>query len=159
MNTLKLIDFQKAFDEVTQAVKSLGGGKVVTVGIHEDAGDHEGTDLTMAQLGAVLNFGTEDGRIPARPWLEPGVMSGTAAYLRKIETGLAVGKPFDLILADVGVIAEDRVKLYMTELRTPANAPSTIERKGSDNPLIDTGALRQSVTSVVQSGKLEEGLA
>lgn len=32
------------------------------------------------------------------------------------------------------------------DIRTPPNAPLTIENKGSDNPLIDTGGLRMHVT-------------
>jgi len=205
---LTLIDFQKAMDEVTEGIKKLGGGKAVTVGIHEDAGAVEGGELTMAQLGAVHEFGAQinhpggtsygyasraaaergevrflgkggKGRgrqaeffgyaqpgvteahiidIPARPWLVPGAESGSQQYLRVIESGLAKQDDFDSILAKVGVKAEDAVKLFMTNLSSPPNAPSTIAAKGSDNPLIDSGAMRASVTSVVQSGKLEEGL-
>lgn len=32
------------------------------------------------------------------------------------------------------------------DIRNPSNAPITVENKGSDNPLIDTGALRMHVT-------------
>jgi len=158
MITLKTIDFQKAVDEVSQAIKALGGNKSVTVGIHEGAGVHEGGEITMAQLGAVMEFGTDDLHIPARPWLVPGVESGTADYLKVIESGLQKDLPFDTILAKVGVKAEGLVKIYMTNLRSPPNAPSTIAKKGSDNPLIDSGALRGSVTSAVQSTPLQEGL-
>lgn len=209
MITLKTIDFQKAVDEVSQAIKALGGNKSVTVGIHEGAGVHEGGEITMAQLGAVHEFGTEiehpggttygyrnmrdaqsgarkqflgkanRGRslqdvyfgyelpgvtqahtitIPARPWLVPGVESGTAEYLKVIESGLQKDLPFDTILAKVGNKAEGLTRLYMRNLRTPPNAPSTIAKKGSDNPLIDSGAFVQSVTSAVQSTPLQEGL-
>ena len=38
------------------------------------------------------------------------------------------------------------------------NAPSTIAKKGSSNPLIDSGAMRQSVTYSVSPTKPSEGL-
>lgn len=34
----------------------------------------------------------------------------------------------------------------LTEINSPPNAPATIAKKGSSNPLIDTGGLRQRIT-------------
>lgn len=33
-------------------------------------------------------------------------------------------------------------------------SPSTIRAKGSDAPLIDTGAMRQSITYIIEGGKI-----
>lgn len=97
--------------------------------------------------------------IPARPWLEPGVQSQTREYISVIESGASQDLPTVAILDKIGVIAQGAVRIFMTELQDPPNAKSTIRKKGSSNPLIDTGALRQSVTYVVHSGKLpDEGL-
>ena len=96
--------------------------------------------------------------IPARPWLNPGVDSGTEEYLKIIERALEAGEPLERALHQIGVVATGMVQKYMTELRTPPNAPSTIKAKGSSNPLIDSGALRQSVTYKVTSLPLTEGL-
>ncbi|MNC14512.1 hypothetical protein D3C75_622910 [compost metagenome] len=68
------------------------------------------------------------------------------------------GKSMDQILEAVGVVAVGSVKAYMTELKTPPNAASTVHKKGSSNPLIDSGAMRQSVTHQVSSEKVTEGL-
>ncbi|MFJ7698912.1 hypothetical protein [Lysinibacillus fusiformis] len=38
------------------------------------------------------------------------------------------------------------VQVKLTELNDPSNAPSTIAQKGSSNPLIDSGGLRQRIT-------------
>lgn len=46
----------------------------------------------------------------------------------------------------VGLVVSDMVKKRMTSLRTPPNSSFTQKRKGSSNPLIDTGILRASVT-------------
>ncbi|KOY81571.1 hypothetical protein I6G82_08365 [Lysinibacillus macroides] len=38
------------------------------------------------------------------------------------------------------------VQEKLTDLDTPPNAPATIAKKGSSNPLIDSGGLRQRIT-------------
>lgn len=188
---------QDVMAELRAELEKLTSDHVVTVGIHEDAGNVESNDLTMAGLGAVHEFGAEinhpggtnygyaskaaadrnevrflkDGagyavlgvtqphkiNIPARPWLSPGVDASNLEYVKLIEDGVANGDTMDQTLNRVGVVAVASVQRYMTELRTPPNAPSTIKRKGSSNPLIDSGAMRQSVTYKI-STTAEEGI-
>lgn len=93
--------------------------------------------------------------IPPRPWLDVGVKSGTQDYLEVIQNN---SDDIDNALEIVGQIAVGKVQQYMTDLQSPANAPSTIAKKGSSNPLIDTGALRQSVTYSITNTKPKEGL-
>jgi len=93
--------------------------------------------------------------IPARPWLDVGVQSGSADYLEVIQN--SNGK-LDKALEVIGQIAVGKVQKYMIDLRSPPNAPSTVKQKGSSNPLIDTGALVQSVTYSVVDGRTDEGL-
>ena len=38
------------------------------------------------------------------------------------------------------------IKTYMRDLSQPPNHPYTVEQKGSSNPLIDTGAMLESIT-------------
>lgn len=195
--TLKTVDFQLAKNELMRELEKFRGGKSVTVGIHEGAGNADG-DFTMAALGATLDqgatinhpggtaygykskAGAERGEtrflkpgtgyvsgvtkahvieIPARPWLAPGVESGTQEYIAEIKSAVKDGSTLDQTLEIIGNIAVGKVQEFMTELDSPPNAPSTIAQKGSDNPLIHTGALRQSVTYAVTSDKLEEGLS
>lgn len=205
MITLDIQGFQELQDELAKELSALKSNKVVTVGIHEEAGDVESGDLTMASLGAINEFGADidhpggtrygyataeaadayvagrsAGRvsflapgkgfaelgvtgphkitIPARPWLEPGVASATPEVLLTIQDGMEAGQSMDQILEAVGVVAAGKVKVYMTDLKTPPNAASTIRKKGSSNPLIDSGAMRQSVTHQVSIGPASEGL-
>lgn len=198
MIELDIQGFQELQDELAKELNALKSNKVVTVGIHEEAGDVESGDLTMASLGAINEFGadikhpggtsygyaskaaadrdevrflkTGSGymelgvtqphviNIPARPWLEPGVASATPELLQTIQDGIEAGQSMDQILEAVGVAAAGKVKVYMTELKSPPNAASTVRKKGSNNPLIDSGALRQSVTHQVSIGPVTEGL-
>jgi len=96
--------------------------------------------------------------IPARPWLYPGVESGSLQYVQALERAVNDGKSLQESLEIVGVIAVASVRKYMTDLRTPPNASSTIRKKGSSNPLIDSGSLRGSVDAVVQNTEPTEGL-
>lgn len=190
--------FQEMQDELMKELSALRSDKVVTIGIHEEAGNVESGDLSMASLGAINEFGADikhpggtsygyaskaaadrdevrflkkgagymelgvtqphNINIPARPWLEPGVASATEEVLLTIQDGMEAGSSMDQILEAVGVVAVGAVKVYMTELKTPPNAASTIRKKGSSNPLIDTGAMRQSVTHKVFIGPATEGL-
>lgn len=157
---IRVTGFQTAVDQLRQELEKFRGGNYVTVGIHEDAPAVEGgEELTMAQLGALLNFGSMDGKIPARPWLIPGLESVTPEILEDLQTSIANGLPLEQALDRIGAIAAGGVQEYMTDLKTPPNAPSTIAQKKSDNPLIDTGALRQSVTWKIQQGKPDEGIS
>lgn len=193
---LKLVDFQRAQQAIEREMKKLRTNRSVTIGIHEDAGNHPGTDMTMAQLGATLNYGAtinhpggtaygyktktdakndkfrflkngqgyavigytkpHDIVIPPRPWLIPGVASGTREIIAQIRDGIKSHQPVDDLLEGVGLVAAGKVQEFMTELRDPPNAASTIRQKGSDNPLIDTGALRASVISKVTTQPLQE---
>jgi len=146
-------NLQKIQNEIRKEIEKLTHDKTVLVGIHEDAPQVEGGDITMAQLGAVLHFGNQN--IPARPWLDVGVQSGSADYLSVIENN---SDDLDRALNMIGSIAVGKAQQYMTELQDPPNAPSTAKKKGSSNPLIDTGALRQSVTYSIIDGKPEEGI-
>lgn len=131
--------------ELANLIDEIVTDEVVTVGIHESesARDDPGS-LTNAQLGAIHEFGTPT--IPARPWLVPGVESGNKEYIETVKHEMEAGRQPEDILPVLGVIAVSSVQQYMTALRSPPNAQSTINKKGSSNPLIDTGELKSSVT-------------
>jgi phage gpG-like protein len=189
---------ESAMEAIKRAIEEFATDNFVTIGIHEDAGQHESDDITNAQLGAVHEFGADidhpggtsfgfaskaaadrnevrflkKGKgfielgvtgphkinIPARPWLTPGVQSGNEEYLQIIMAAVKAGDPLSVALERVGVVAASKVQLYMTQLKQPPNAASTIKKKGSANPLIDSGALRQSVTFKVTSSEPTEGI-
>ncbi len=154
--SIKLIDFQLAQAELRRELEKFRGGKFVTVGIHEDAGNVEDGSMTQAQNGALQNFGND--KIPPRPWLIPGVQSATQDITDTIASGIEKGQTLDETLDQIGAFAAGATQQYITDLKTPPNAPSTIAQKGSDNPLIDTGSMRASVTWKVTDEKPGEGI-
>lgn len=54
-------------------------------------------------------------------------------------------------LKKLGFTVETDIKKKIKSLSTPANAPATIKKKGANNPLIDTGRTRNSVSSEVRN--------
>lgn len=153
---VKLIDFQLAQAELKRELDKMRASKFVTVGIHQDAGNVEDGSMTQAQNGALQNYGND--RIPPRPWLIPGVESATQDIIDTIASSVESGATPDQTLEQVGAIAAGATQQYITDLKEPPNAPSTIEKKGSSNPLIDTGSMRASVTWKVTSEKPTEGI-
>ncbi|NJR73244.1 MAG: hypothetical protein HC773_05230 [Scytonema sp. CRU_2_7] len=126
-------------------------GSHTKVGIQQgstSSKDGKVSDLVM--IAAANEFGTST--IPSRPALRQAfdnnrsqLSSVTQQAYDKMITGMMDSK------AALGLIGEwmsDRMKRQITALRTPPNAPATIARKKSSNPLIDTGQYRNSISHV-----------
>ena len=54
---------------------------------------------------------------------------------------------------DIGAKSVGMIQQEIVDGNWTPNAPSTIAKKGSDHPLIDTGLMRQSVHYVVKKGE------
>lgn len=105
-------------------------------------------------MRAIWNhFGTKRG-IPARPFLRNAMRGNLGKYRQQLKTAAPLIikglKNTHNVLSRLGIQAVGDIQKSITSLRTPPNAPSTIARKGSSNPLIDTGEMRQSTTYVVE---------
>jgi len=108
---------------------------------------------------AIANcYGTST--IPQRDFMtlaQKGIRSGTKAIMAKIgqlantqQPGMADEKKVIGLQNAAGMTAQEAIREAIIELDTPPNAPATIEAKGSSNPLIDTGRMKDSVTWVVR---------
>ena len=90
------------------------------------------------------------GPIPPRPFLLNAMRSNKDKYRDALKASAAkilTGEvTFEATLNKLGILAQGDVQQEITDLRDPPNSEVTIARKGSSNPLIDTGQMRQSVT-------------
>ncbi|SUD77880.1 hypothetical protein [Pseudomonas putida] len=161
--TVSLIGRQQVEQAMKDLAKRLEREQRVLVGVPEGSGSYE-DGLTIATVAAVNNFGSADGRIPARPFLQPPIEDGAPMYRRLAEVMLprVLSGEMEMrtLLEQMGNLAEGHVKQYITDLRVPKNADSTIANKGSDNPLVHDGHLRQSIRYVIDDSTdpLEEGI-
>lgn len=117
----------------------------------EKAGD--GGDLVV--IAASNEFGTKDGHIPSRPFLRQTfeenrreIEDRKARIWQAILLGRATMRTG---LGLLGAWYQGKVQQQIVKLSEPPNAPSTIARKGSSNPLVDTGRLRQSIRHVEEN--------
>lgn len=126
------------------------GEKAVYVGFPAEFNEKvEGSDnFNLASLAAVLEFGNE--RIPSRPFLRQTLAENqekyTALFVKLFESGVLIDQTYE----QIALIAQGDVQQNIVNGKWTANAPSTIKRKKSSRPLIDTGKLRQSVRGIVK---------
>ena len=145
----KTTDTDMGMKKILAEMQALGQ-KRVKVGIQNDAGVHdESQGLTVAAIAYINEYGTRSGKIPPRPAHSNAFDDNKASInnlVNRLTKGVSEGKLTGQKAAEIlGQTHEDNVKQSITNLRTPANAPYTIEQKGSSNPLIST---RQTVNSV-----------
>lgn len=115
--------------------------------------------VNNAQLMYIHSKGSPVNHIPARPVIEPAIMASPnkeaiAFQLSKATQASLEGKPGQVLsrLAKAGMAGSNASKAWFTDSRNnwAPNKPATIRAKGSSKPLIDTGALRASITYVVK---------
>ena len=144
------------------------------VGIPEGSGGEDGK-LTNVQLAYLHSNGSPVNNIPARPFIEPAieqeeVMSKMAAMFGQAFEAAIEGDAgaAEIALAKAGIYGRNAVREYMGTGALQENAEITItggwmrnkvsgkpvyvHGKGYNNPLIRTGALRDSVTYVIAKG-------
>lgn len=97
----------------------------------------------VADVALWNEFGTE--RIPARPFLRTAQNKAIERGNRILQVRMEENADVEQIAKDLGMMMQDEIKKQITRGEFAPNAPSTIKRKGSSHPLIDTGNMRQSV--------------
>ena len=119
----------------------------VFVGLQSDQKYEDGT--SMVDVAAFNEFGTST--IPARPFFKQSYenhrdeLQNICARAAK---SVISGGPADKALDMIGAFTTGLVQEEILNGNFAPNAPSTIKRKGSDVPLIDTGEMRQSIHHV-----------
>ena len=101
--------------------------------------------LSLADVAVWNEFGTNDGHVPERPFLRPAFDKNIAKYqavAKKMLADLKGGIGGLRILQTIGALMASDIKKEITNVRTPPNAPETIAAKGFDNPLIESGTLK-----------------
>ena len=117
------------------------------------------SDVTNAELLFIHTKGSPLRRIPARPVLEPAIEAegnkqAIASELAgSVKASLAGDKEGSVKKMKRAALAgQNAARGWFTDSRNhwAPNAPGTIKRKGSDRPLIDTGALRAAIVGIIK---------
>lgn len=96
-------------------------------------------------------FGTKNS--PSRPFLRQSVDDNLGLinyYCKKLVKDFKNGAPADYLLNSCGKFGKKLIQEKIKSGNFSPNAPSTIKKKGSNKPLIDTGHMRNSVNFVIQ---------
>ena len=120
-----------------------GGVSGVKVGFFSTARYEDGTPV--AAVAAWNEFGTET--IPERPFFRNALAESERSVGRILQGGLDTKKMVvdEQLAGRVGAHVQGKIRDSITALNEPPNAPSTVRAKGSSDPLMDTGTLRNSV--------------
>lgn len=134
----KWMDFQREAVKFRNAFTKVG----LFSGPHSSGED-------VVTIAVVHEFGSPKNNIPERSFIRAWTDQNRRKIWNKIE------ELYDKVLEGkytarkaikkLGEWGAGEIKDFMTDLRTPSNAPSTIARKGSSNPLIDSGEMRRAV--------------
>lgn len=125
---------------------------IVRVGFQQGAAMDDETGEDICNIAAWNELGTST--TPSRPFMRDSVDNHAEqinAFLKKQIALLAKGATTaEQVLKAIGVYQKGLVQKEIVDGTFEPNAPSTIKRKGSDKPLIDTGKMRQSVNYVIE---------
>lgn len=145
----------EAYEKVMAALKILDRHEVM-IGVPDDAESRKDGPISNAELLFIHTNGSPVNGIPPRPVLEPAMKQhkdSVSACLKKGIDAALKGNAAGVMpaLEAAGLHGQNISRKYFTEVNGwPANAPQTVERKGSARPLIDTDEMRKSITYVVR---------
>jgi len=120
---------------------------------HVDIGIHEGDSDDVKNKATQNEFGS--GNVPERSFIRSTIDENAERYSKAAE--ILVGMMIDgeiskfEALERMGQQIEKDIKEKIVNLKTPPNAPRTIELKGEDNPLIDTGEMLGSIRYIIKT--------
>ena len=153
---MSLVDRDLGYDAIIESLLTIQkGDPQVLVGVRSEAGQD------LVTYASANEFGVH-GKIPERSFLRSTVdenvdeysdllgdavdelvKPGSAGFLTRILS-------FKTKLSRVGLKAVGDIQRKIVEIKDPPNSPRTIAlKRGKANPLIDTGRMRQSITSTV----------
>jgi hypothetical protein len=122
----------------------LKKGGLLKVGFLEGAKYPNGTSVAL--VAAVQNFGAPARGIPPRPFFSNMVQDKSPTWAPAL-AGLLKSTGYDVeaALQMMGEGIKGQLQQSIRDTNAPPLSPLTIERKGFDKPLIDTGHMINSV--------------
>ena len=148
--------FTRAGIKLNKALKQAAKGPGVKVGIlQNDFGTSREGEKTVGEVALDNEFGSETN--PERSFMRSTADKKQKAWLKLAERiqGQVMGGKISLKkgLGLLGFQMKADIQAAITAKKDPPNSPATIARKGVDNPLIDTGQMRQAIDFEVEMSR------
>lgn len=146
----KIIDKDLGYQRILRDIKRFKHKPFVKVGYLKSAGIHkEAEGMTVAEVAIIHEFGSQDGKTPERSHLRSTHDEKRSEWRRvtnRLGVKIILGKvSLDRALGIMGEMIKKDFKKKITSGDFTPNAPSTVARKGSDKPLIDTAQMLNSI--------------
>lgn len=152
------VDKRQKWDRLTRQIKKIdGSGASVKIGVQQGekhTNEESGETSDLVDIAAKHEFGDKDENIPQRSFIRTTTDEQRLKVNRKIQ--IAWGRIIEgrstpeRELGMIGQFMELKIRKKITDIKQPPNSPATIAMKGSSNPLIDTGQMRNSIRFVVE---------
>jgi hypothetical protein len=149
--TIKVVDH--GYDKYKKAIIELNSNKI-QVGLFAEVGDEVLTKGIVNEFGTNKAGKNKNITIPERSFIR----STYNKQFKKVSKRF--GQVFTSIsnrqynvkekLKLIGIEQEAATKQTITDMKAPENSESTITKKGSSHPLIDTGELRSKISNIVK---------
>lgn len=148
---------EKGFEELALKLARASGTKVRVGVLGANASQkHPDSNITVGEIFMVNEFGSDDGHVPERsslrstfekdrPLMKQALSQATHDIVFRKDT-------VDGALNHVGNVAVAAVRRTINEQVPPPNAPATVEDKGFNHPLINSGLMKNSVTHQLVRG-------
>lgn len=119
----------------------------VNVGFPATGEQHKDSEMNVASVADVHEFGSET--VPERSFLRVAIRRNRQKYLQMNRINLAKVARGDMdvkqALGMLGEEAKGDVQMEITNGEFAPLAPTTVKAKGSSEPLVDSGQMKQSV--------------
>lgn len=122
----------------------------VDVGFLEGATYPDGTSVPL--IAAIQEFGAPSRGIPPRPYFRSMIAAKSKEWPKAVgDLLVANGYDAEKTLGQAGAAIAGQLRQSIVDTNSPPLAQSTIDRKGSSKPLVDTGHLLNSIDFIVKS--------
>ena len=108
-------------------------------------------------LSHVLESGSSRG-VPGWNYNEKALEDfrgrGRTLFLKGVNGIVKGGWSISAMTNQIGIEAATRYKAKIESIKSPPNAPSTIARKGFNNPMIETGRFKANIAARINGGRI-----
>lgn len=124
----------------------------VKVGVFK-SGMADNGRISLVELAIVHEYGTRDGHVPARSFIQSTIQNNFAEYTQ-LMTQIAKDifqRKYNLTqgMKKIGRWGVDKIKLQIADNIPPQLAESTVRQKGHAHALIDTGTLFHAIEAQI----------
>lgn len=135
----------KALEKFAKSVKHKG----VFIGYTENY-HYDETGSSAALVAATNEYGRPEHGQPPRPFLRTTIRKRGRDWKDVISGEFIHSQDWDKMLDETAQTVKDDISDTISRWTEPPNAPSTIKKKGFNDPLVDTGNMMDDFLEIIK---------